>query len=78
MGSLVPKGEIYMNLEEIKNCTKVFLIPSDIAPLLQTDPHTIRCTAKQRPDLLGFEFTFTGNRMKIPRIAFLRWLGEIT
>jgi hypothetical protein len=66
-----------MTLEEIKASTKIFLIPSDIAPVIGSDPHTIRCTAKQRPDLLGFEFTFSGNRMKIPRIAFLRWLGEI-
>lgn len=77
MGRLAPKGEICMTLEEIKASPKIFLIPADIAPILQTDPHTIRCTARQRPDLLGFEFTFTGNRMKIPRIAFLRWLGEI-
>jgi hypothetical protein len=66
-----------MTLEEMKTSSKVFLIPAEVASVLQSDPHTIRCTAKQRPDLLGFEFTFTGNRMKIPRIAFLRWLGEI-
>lgn len=65
-----------MTLEEIKASPKIFLIPSDIAQLVGSDPHTIRCTAKQRPDLLGFEFTFTGNRMKIPRIPFLRFLGE--
>lgn len=66
-----------MTLEEMKTSSKIFLIPAEVASVLQSDPHTIRCTAKQRPDLLGFEFTFTGNRMKIPRIAFLRWLGEI-
>ena len=66
-----------MTLEEIKLSKKVFLFPADIAPVLKSDPQTIRCTARQRPDLLGFEFTFTGNRMKIPRVAFLRWLGEI-
>ena len=66
-----------MTLEEIRQSDKMFLIPKDIAGVLKSDPHTIRCTARQRPDLLGFEFTFTGNRMKIPRIAFLRWLGEI-
>lgn len=64
-----------MTLEEIKASTKIFLFPADVAPLLHSDPHTIRCTAKQRPDLLGFEFTFTGNRMKIPRIPFLRFMG---
>lgn len=67
-----------MTLEEIKASSKTFLIPADIAPVLNSDPHTIRCTAKQRPNLVGYEFTFVGNRMKIPRVPFLRWLGENT
>lgn len=65
-----------MTLNEIKDSTKLFLTPADVAPVLGSDPHTVRCTAKQRPELLGFEFTFSGNRMKIPRIPFLRWIGE--
>lgn len=65
-----------MDVSEIKSSTKLFLTPADIAPVLGSDPHTVRCTAKQRPELLGFEFTFIGNRMKIPRIPFLRFLGE--
>jgi hypothetical protein len=67
---------VSMDLGEIKSSTKMFLRPADIAPILGSDPHTLRCTARQRPELLGFEFTFTGNRMKIPRIPFLRFLGE--
>lgn len=63
-------------VEEIKASTKLFLTPAEVAPVLGSDPHTVRCTARQRPDLLGFEFTFSGNRMKIPRIPFLRFLGE--
>lgn len=66
-----------MTLEEIKSSPKIFLSPAEVAPVLGSDPHTVRCTARQRPELLGFEFTFSGNRMKIPRIPFLRWLGEI-
>lgn len=65
-----------MTLEEMKNSDKVFLTPNDVAPVLRSDPHAVRVTARQRPDLLGFEFTFIGNRMKIPRLAFLHWLGE--
>ena len=67
-----------MTVEEIKASKKPFLIPAEVASVLKSDPHTIRCTARQRPELLGFEFTFIGNRMKIPRVAFLRWLGEIS
>ena len=66
-----------MTIEELKKSEKAFLTPAEIAPVLQSDPQTLRVTARQRPDLLGFDFTFTGNRMKIPRLAFLRWLGEI-
>lgn len=65
-----------MTLKEMKESPKLFLTPMDVAGVLGTDPHTVRCTARQRPELLGFEFTFTGNRMKIPRIPFLRWMGE--
>ena len=67
-----------MTVEELKARKKPILIPAEVASVLKSDPHTIRCTARQRPELLGFEFTFIGNRMKIPRIAFLRWLGEIS
>lgn len=67
-----------MTLDEIKGSNKLFLTPAEVAPVLGSDPHTVRCTARQRPELLGFEFTFSGNRMKIPRIPFLRWLGENT
>lgn len=65
-----------MTLSEIKQSTKPFLSVADVAGLMGSDPHTIRMTARQRPELLGFPFAFSGNRMKIPRIPFLRWMGE--
>ena len=64
-----------MTLEEMKRSDKLFLTPADVAPVMGSNPHTVRCTARQRPELLGFEFTFSGNRMKIPRIPFLRFCG---
>lgn len=66
-----------MSLEEMRKSEKVFLSPSDVAGVLESDPHTIRCTAQQRPDLIGYPYTFTGNRMKIPRLRFLEWLGVL-
>ena len=63
-------------IADLYNCDKVFLTPSDISGVLGSDPQTIRVMARQRPDLIGFNFTFAGNRMKIPRIPFLRFLGE--
>lgn len=66
-----------MTIEQIQDCDKLFLTPVEVAPVLGSDPHTVRCTARQRPELLGFPFTFSGNRMKIPRIPFLKWLGVL-
>lgn len=63
-------------IAEIRACDKIFLTPTDVCGVLGCDPQTIRVMARQRPDLIGFSFTFTGNRMKIPRIPFLRFLGE--
>ena len=62
-------------LEELKNEKKAFLTPEEISGVLGSNPQTIRVTARQHPDLVGYEFTFVGNRMKIPRIPFLRFLG---
>ena len=66
-----------MTLEEMKASDKLFLTPAEVAPVLGSDPHTVRCTARQRPELLGFPFTFSGSHMKIPRITFLRWMGVL-
>ena len=54
---------------------KVFLSPADVAPILGMDPHSIRLASRQRPELLKFEFIISGNRTKIPRIPFLRYIG---
>ena len=62
-------------LDDIIASEKVFLAPADISGGLGSDPQTIRVTARQRPDLIKFPYTFVGNRMKIPRIPFLRFLG---
>jgi len=62
-------------LEQIVASDKPFLTPSDISGVLGSDPQTIRVTARQRPDLIQFPYIFVGNRMKIPRIPFLRFMG---
>lgn len=62
-------------LEELCASSQAFLSPADVCGVLGANPQTIRVTARQRPDLIGYEFTFVGNRMKIPRIPFLRFMG---
>ena len=31
--------------------------------------------ARERPELIQFPYQLSGNRMKVPRIPFLRWAG---
>ena len=63
-----------MTLVEIKGLDKPFLTPKEVAGVLGSDPQTIRVTARTAPERVGFPFTFTGNRMKIPRIPFLKFM----
>lgn len=64
-----------LTLDELIDSDKECFTPDDICGVLGVDPHSIRLAAKQRPDLLGFNFFFIGTRMKIPRIPFLQKMG---
>ena len=64
-----------MTLEEILASKKVFLSPSDIAPMLRCDAQCIRKQAQQNPAKLGFPIVVMGSRIRIPRIPFLRYWG---
>lgn len=66
-----------MTIEELKRSDKVCITPVEAAKHLNCNDQVLRVTAKQRPEMVGFPFTFVGNRMKIPRVPFLRFLGEI-
>lgn len=63
-----------MTLDEIRACGKEMLSPADISEVLGSDQETIRVTARQYPERIGFPFTFIGNRMKVPRLGFIRWM----
>lgn len=62
-------------LEELCASDKAFFTPEDVSAVLGAKPQTIRVTARQRPEQIGYAFTFVGNRMKIPKIPFLRFMG---
>lgn len=63
-----------MTLDEMKSCPREFLIPREVAPLLGCDPYAINVAAKQCPERLGFHVSVIGTRVKIPRLAFIRWM----
>ena len=62
-------------LEKIATRGKEMLSPADVAPVLGCHPYAINVAAKEDPARLGFPVCLIGNRVKIPRRAFLRWAG---
>ena len=63
-----------MNLPEIRASKKVYLLPEDIADVIESDPNTIRRQAHDDPGKLGFPTIVLGARVKIPRAGFLYFL----
>ena len=63
-----------MTLDEIRNSTKEVLTPAEVAPVLGCDPQDIRVAAKQHLERLGFNVAVIGTRVKVPRLAFIRWM----
>lgn len=62
-------------LEELAKSEKAILSAADVCGVLGCDPHHIRCMAHQRPELLGFPVVIIKNRVKIPRLPFLEFMG---
>lgn len=65
------------SLATLADSDKIFLLPTDVAPLLDCDPHLIRLMARDEKhrQQLGFPVVVIGTRTKIPRIPFLRYMG---
>jgi len=65
-----------VTIDEIRASDKDMLTPSDVAPVLGCHPFAINTQAKADPAKLGFPVSLVGTRLKIPRIAFLRWFDS--
>ena len=63
-----------LTLDQIAEMTAEVLTPAQVASVLHLDQDTIRGQAREAPWLLGFPVVLAGNRVKIPRIAFLRFM----
>ena len=65
-----------MTLEDIIRSDKPFITPQDAADVLQCSAQLIRIQARDNPEALGFPVIRVGNRTKIPRKAYVRFMGE--
>lgn len=61
-------------LEQIEAMPTEVLTCADVAHILGANPETIRQQARERPELLGFRTIIAGNRVKIPKRAFVRFM----
>lgn len=68
-----------MTIDEIKNSKKDMLTAADVAGVVGCDPYNIVLQARQdvstHCNSLGFPVIVIGNRVKIPRRAFLEFIG---
>lgn len=62
-----------MELKELIASDKILLTPEEASVVLGANPQTIRMSAHD--GTLGFPVCILGNRVKIPRIQLLRFLG---
>ena len=70
----------YKSLAEIAALDKATLSPLEVSGVMGCDPYNLNLMAKQQPQLVPFPWYFAGNRLKIPRVPWLRfmgWEGEI-
>ena len=67
-----------LTLDEIEALPTEVLTPAQAASVLHLDQDTIRGQARDCPELLGFPVIIAGNRVKIPKAAFLNFMrGEV-
>lgn len=65
-----------MTLADIEKIDKDFLIPADIAGVLGCDKYSINKQAQADASKLGFPVIVLGNRVKIPKQAFIKFCKE--
>lgn len=66
-----------MTLNEIKQSDKVMLTPDEVSDVLGCNGYAINLQCKEDPRKLGFPVCVLGTRVKIPRVAFVKWLEGV-
>lgn len=65
-----------MTISEIRNSDRNYLTPTDIAPIMEMNPQTVRMLARSADKALPFPVLVCGTRTKIPRGDFVRYYDE--
>lgn len=66
-----------MTMDDLKRVDREWLLAREVAPVLGTDPHSIRVAARLAPERLGFPVCLVGSRVRIPKKPFIQyWEGK--
>lgn len=68
-------GGMQMTVEEMKKSTSEFVTARDVRDILHVDDSSIRNQARADASKLGFAVVVCGNKVLIPRVPFLRFIG---
>ena len=63
-----------MTLEDIKKKETNVLTCKDVSKVLKCSEQTLHLQAQLRPELLGFPVVCIGNRVKIPKEPFIKFM----
>lgn len=63
-----------MTLDELRALDDPMITPVKASKILGCAPYSINVQARTNPEALGFPVCVIGTRVKIPRLAFIRWL----
>ena len=63
-----------MTLKELAALDVEMLTPTQVSEMTGLNPHTIRVAARTNPKALPFPVLVIGNRVKVPKAAFVRWM----
>lgn len=74
---MMTEAEKKARLAELRKSEKLFLVPTEIAPVLGCNPYSINLQAKEDQSKLGFPVSKIGTNVKIPREAFLKWFDGL-
>jgi hypothetical protein len=64
-------------LAELEADTRDFVSPADVAQIIGIRPYAINLCARDNPEALGFPVVRVNSRVRIPRLAFIKFVkGE--
>lgn len=66
-----------MTIDQMRISDKTMLSPDEVSEVLGCNGYAINLQCKEDPRKLGFPVCVLGTRVRIPRVAFLKWVEGV-